>query len=229
MRWQLLREEKALSLAEKPKVLSRSFSRKPREVRYTGQPRHSLPMGAHNRLLFTRPRKIGSFFRRFVARPYNNPPKKTHGMSGAAPRAATPAALPPAVLPPTPLYRLRCAASSSRASSSRSLEAAWKQPGTECAWKQQPGFECGGKCDAAATSCACRLLSSSRQKKSSTSDRSGGREVGCSPRCWRNCQVRGRRRDDVAAADSARRNNNSALPTKLLELSSWDFLPPSTP
>ena len=35
----------------------------------------------------------------------------------------------------------------------------------------------------------------------------------------RNCQVRGRRRDDVAATDSARHNNNSALPTKLLELS----------
>ena len=26
------------------------------------------------------------------------------------------------------------------------------------------------------------------------------------------------------AADSAHHNNNSALPTKLLELSSWDFL-----
>jgi hypothetical protein len=44
------------------------------------------------------------------------------------------------------------------------------------------------------------------------------------PRCCGNCQVRGRRRDDVAASDSARHNNNSALPTKLHELSSWDFL-----
>ena len=35
--------------------------------------------------------------------------------------------------------------------------------------------------------------------------------------------------DVVAAADSALHNNNSALPTKLHELSSWDFLPPSTP
>ena len=32
------------------------------------------------------------------------------------------------------------------------------------------------------------------------------------------------RQDVVAAADSALHNNNSALPTKLHELSSWDFL-----
>ena len=38
------------------------------------------------------------------------------------------------------------------------------------------------------------------------------------------------RRDGVTAALSARNNNNnSTLPTKLLELSSEDFLPPSTP
>ena len=37
------------------------------------------------------------------------------------------------------------------------------------------------------------------------------------------------RRDGVTAAFSAHNNNSSTLPTKLLELSSEDFLPPSTP
>ena len=76
--------------------------------------------------------------------------------------------------------------------------------------------------------------SSSIERKNEAAGLSASAAEGCSPhvaaaRCLRNYQVRGRRRDDVAAADSARRNNNSALPTKLLELSSWDFLPPSTP
>ena len=43
------------------------------------------------------------------------------------------------------------------------------------------------------------------------------------------CQVHEHRRDGVTAAFSAHNNNNSTLPTKLLELSSEDFLPPSTP
>ena len=111
------------------------------------------------------------------------------------------------------------------------LEKASSRPGSISSWKDpaieltQTYFTFNPPAPAPAPASA----SSSIERKIEAAGLSASAAEGCSPhvaaaRCLRNYQVRGRRRDDVAAADSARRNNNSALPTKLLELSSWDFL-----
>ena len=78
------------------------------------------------------------------------------------------------------------------------------------------------------------VLASIERKHEAAGFSASGAE-GCSPRLpllaalLRNYTSSLHRRDGVTAAFSARNNNNSTLPTKLLELSSEDFLPPSTP
>ena len=77
--------------------------------------------------------------------------------------------------------------------------------------------------------------SASIERKNEAAGFSASGAEGCSPRLpllaalLRNYTSSLHRRDGVTTAFSAHNNNNSTLPTKLLELSSEDFLPPSTP